>query len=71
VVRSFPLIWSYSRKIRTQWKKWESRTRETSSRESERFFSHVPLLDKKSIEHMVMENDEFLSKYMGEDIMEE
>jgi hypothetical protein len=38
------------------------------------FVSHVPLLDEKVIECMVVEkkkHDELLSKYMGEDLMEE
>jgi hypothetical protein len=38
------------------------------------FVSHVPLLDEKMIECMVVEkkkHDELLSKYMGEDLMEE
>jgi len=38
------------------------------------FVGHVPLLDEKAIEWMVVEkkkHDELISKYMGEDIMEE
>jgi len=56
-------------------KKWERRTRETKNRERERdFVSHVPLLDEKEIEHMVMEknkHNEILSKCTGEDLLEE
>jgi hypothetical protein len=38
------------------------------------FVSHISFLDEKVIEHMVVEkkkHDELLSKYMGEDLMEE
>jgi hypothetical protein len=38
------------------------------------FVAHVPLLDEKAIKRMVVEkkkHDELLSKYMGEDPVEE
>ena len=38
------------------------------------FVSHVPFIDEKAIERMVVEkkkHDEIISKYMGEDLMEE
>jgi hypothetical protein len=38
------------------------------------FFAHVPLLDEKAIERMVMEkkkHDELINKYMGDNHMEE
>jgi pre-mRNA-splicing factor ISY1 len=38
------------------------------------FFSHVPLMNEKVIECMVVEKkkrDELLSKYMSEDLMED
>jgi pre-mRNA-splicing factor ISY1 len=55
------------------WKKWESRTRETNNKREREFVSHVPLLDEKEIECMVVEKKkhELLSKYMSEDLMEE
>jgi hypothetical protein len=50
--------------------KWKSRKRETNNIEREReFVSHVPLLDEKAIERMVMEkkkHDLILIKYIGE-----
>jgi hypothetical protein len=54
-------------------KKWESKTRETNNRESESLFPMCPFWMRK-IECMVVEkkkHDELLSKYMGEDLMEE
>jgi pre-mRNA-splicing factor ISY1 len=38
------------------------------------FVSHVPLMDEKVIEHMVVEkkkHDDLLSKYISEDLVEE
>ena len=51
-----------------EWDKGNQQQRERD------FFAYVPLLNEKAIESMVVEkkkHDELLSKYMGEDLMEE
>jgi hypothetical protein len=55
-------------------KQWESGRREIGNNREQELVSHVPLLNDKDIECMVMDKkkrEELISKYMGEDIMEE
>jgi hypothetical protein len=51
----------------------EERDKENQQQREREFVSHVPHLDEKLIECMVVEKkkpNELFSKYMGEDVME-
>jgi len=52
---------------------WQKKLK-SDTREKWEFVSHVPLLDEKEIDHMVLENkkhDELLSNHTGEYLMED